>query len=266
MMGSGWRPLSTVDVRGAVTFTLWLCGCNLRCPFCHNHSLASLDPLKCRVLDLNELMEDLLPSSGLIDYFHVTGGEPLLQWRPLSDLLREVASQGVRVSLNTNLTLPSRLQDLLSRVEVNHLATDLKIPPHELYGLPESEAWGRWEDFLLGLRMASRSVERLEVRVPVARSLSVDELRRYAGEALSRIDCDYEIVVHPLLGPPLTDPRDEDWCRLNCDPDGELLQEVLEVLTEISGRRVFLRGCSIAPRPFHQGGPDRAQCSPSSGP
>ncbi|MCD6348625.1 MAG: 4Fe-4S cluster-binding domain-containing protein, partial [Candidatus Korarchaeota archaeon] len=80
MLGAGWRSLSTVDVKGAVTFTLWLCGCNLRCPFCHNHLLASSDPSKCFPLNVNNLVDDLISSRGLIDYFHVTGGEPLVQW------------------------------------------------------------------------------------------------------------------------------------------------------------------------------------------
>ncbi len=241
LLGAGWKPLSTVDVKGAVTFTLWLCGCNLRCPFCHNHLLASSDPSKCYALDLDRLMEELLSSSMLIDYLHVTGGEPLVQWRPLSDLLKEVKSLGIRISLNTNLTLSSQLSNLLDRVEVNHLATDLKVPPYELYGLPRGEVAILWEKFLEGLEIASKSIGKLEIRVPVTSSLKIDELRKYAKEALSRINCEYEIIVQPLVGPPLTDPRDKVWCKSNCNPSRKLLEEVGMVLREISGSDVIVR-------------------------
>ncbi len=242
LLGAGWRSLSTVDVKGAVTFTLWLCGCNLRCPFCHNHLLASSDPSKCFPLNVNNLVDDLISSRGLIDYFHVTGGEPLVQWRPLMDLLREVRSLGVSISLNTNLTLPDRLSSLLNGVEVDHLATDLKIPPEELYGLSPDEAALRWWRFIEGLRIASRKIRKLEIRVPVARSLRMDIFRRYAEEALASIEgSDYEIMVYPIVGPPLADPRDGEWCERRCNPRKDLLARVVEELSALSGRPVIMR-------------------------
>jgi len=231
-----------VDVREAITFTLWLCGCNLKCPFCHNHLLASSDPSVCFPLSIDNLMNDLIPSRGLIDYFHVTGGEPLMQWRPLVDLLREVRLLGMNISLNTNLTLPDRLLSLLERVEVDHLATDMKIPPEELYGLPLGEAVTIWQRFIEGLKIASHRVKKLEIRVPIVRSLKLDVLRRYAEEALASIEgAEYEIVIYPIVGPPLVNPRDEKWCELRCNPERDLLMRAEEELRDLSGRPVAIR-------------------------
>jgi len=81
MLTSGWKSTSMVDVRGKVTFTLWLCGCNLKCPFCHNWRIAEGEG--CFPLDEGLLLEELEYGAFLLDYFHITGGEPLMQWREL---------------------------------------------------------------------------------------------------------------------------------------------------------------------------------------
>ncbi len=125
MLIKGWKEVSTVDVRGKVTFTLWVCGCNLKCPFCHNWRIA--DGLGCHELNREKLLEHLEGSSRFVDYFHVTGGEPLVQRRELAELLEDVKSMGIMTSLNSNLTLP--MGNLLELDLVDHVATDVKAPP-----------------------------------------------------------------------------------------------------------------------------------------
>ncbi len=125
VLTSGWKSVSMVDVHGKVTFTLWLCGCNLKCPFCHNWLIA--EGKECFPLDRGALLGDLSSSSFLVDYFHITGGEPLMQWAELSSLLAE-AKELLPISLNTNLTLLKPLERLLKAELVDHIATDLKAP------------------------------------------------------------------------------------------------------------------------------------------
>jgi len=226
MLTSGWKAVSMVDVHGRVTFTLWLCECNLRCPFCHNWRIA--EGLDCFPLDRSALLNELEASAFLIDYFHVTGGEPLMQWRELSSLFAGVKFLDVPVSLNTNLTLIGPLEILLKSDLVDHIATDLKAPP-ELYGLPEQPAKKLWELFLRGLEVVSDYGIPLELRIPVARGLNAWP---YVEEGLRRIATDFYVVLNPLVGKPLTNPRDEGWCSEHCWPEGEV-EELRKKLEEL---------------------------------
>ncbi|CAB48945.1 anaerobic ribonucleoside-triphosphate reductase activating protein [Pyrococcus abyssi] len=227
MLTAGWKSISMVDVHGKVTFTIWLCGCNLKCPFCHNWRIA--DRLECHELNVNSLMEDLSQSSLFIDYFHITGGEPLVQWRELSDLLRKVEEIGVEVSLNTNLTIVRPLERLLSEGLVNHIATDLKVPPLELYGLPKNASNVLWKLYLKGLEIVSRHKIPLELRIPIPRGFNIEP---WVKEVLPRIKTDYYVVLNPLVGRPLTNPRNEEWCNKHCWPRKEEISKIKEIIEE----------------------------------
>lgn len=227
MLTSGWKSVSMVDVHGKVTFTLWLCGCNLKCPFCHNWRIA--EGLDCFRLDRKSLLDELEASAFLIDYFHVTGGEPLMQWRELGSLLAEVRLLDVPVSLNTNLTLVGPLGRLLNAGLVDHIATDLKAPPEELYGLPKASAKRLWALFLRGIELVSEYGVPVELRIPMARG---PDAWPYVEEVLRRINTDFYVVLNPLVGRPLTNPRNEAWCSRYCWPGEEVetLREKLEGL------------------------------------
>ena len=226
MPTGGWKSVSMVDVHGKVTFTLWLCGCNLKCPFCHNWRIA--EGLDCFPLDRKALLDELESSSFLVDYFHVTGGEPLIQWRELGSLLAEVKLLEVPVSLNTNLTLIGPLERLLRANLVDHIATDLKAPP-ELYGLPEKPSKKLWELFLRGLELVSNYEVPLELRIPVARGI---DAWPWVKEGLKHLDTDFYVVLNPLVGKPLTNPRNEAWCSNHCWPREEV-DELRRRLEEI---------------------------------
>ncbi|WP_099211806.1 anaerobic ribonucleoside-triphosphate reductase activating protein [Thermococcus henrietii] len=246
MLTSGWKSVSMVDVHGKVTFTLWLCGCNLKCPFCHNWRIA--EGLDCFPLDRKALLDELEASAFLVDYFHVTGGEPLMQWRELSSLFAEGKLLNVPVSLNTNLTLVGPLEKLLKADLVDHIATDLKAPP-VLYGLPEKPAEKLWRLFLRGLEVVSDYGIPLELRIPVAKGF---DAWPYIEEGLRRVKTDFYVVLNPLVGRPLTNPRDEDWCSEHCWP-GREVEELRERLEEL--------GIAVHVNQFMEGSPGQALSS-----
>ncbi|NJE03828.1 anaerobic ribonucleoside-triphosphate reductase activating protein [Thermococcus sp. MV11] len=226
MLTGGWKSVSMVDVRGKVTFTLWLCGCNLKCPFCHNWRIA--EGLDCFPLDRKLLLEELEAGSFLVDYFHVTGGEPLMQWAELSSLLAGVKALDVPVSLNTNLTLVGPLEKLLKAGLVDHIATDLKAPP-ELYGLPTEVAERLWNLFLRGLEVVSDYGLPIELRILIPKGFDVWP---WVEDGLGHIKTDFYVVLNPLVGKPLTNPRDEDWCSAHCWPKQEV-EELKDMLEEL---------------------------------
>jgi len=239
LLAGGWKAPSLIDVRGRATFTLWLCGCNLRCPFCHNWRLAEAAPETCHPVELDTVLGALRGAAKLVDMLHVTGGEPALQAGALERLLEESSGLGLANSINTNCTLPHLLQPLLDRGLVEHVATDLKTPFHMLAGLLGETAARLQERFFECLRaLASHGVE-VELRIPVPRGIPgymglLEESLREAAEALQ--GAKWYVVVNPLQGRPLVNPRDAGWCARHCSPGQQLVDRVVEIARSYAAR------------------------------
>lgn len=128
----GLQKLTLLDYPGRVACTIFLGGCNFRCPFCHNAQLV-LDPAAQPELSRQELSAFLHRRRGILDGACVTGGEPLL-WPGLDGLLEELKALGYLVKLDTNGSVPGRLQALAARGLVDSVAMDIKAGPDH-YGL-----------------------------------------------------------------------------------------------------------------------------------
>lgn len=235
LFGAGWRALSLVDVYGKASFTLWLCGCNLKCPFCHNHRLAECDRSLCGRVDVKSMMEKLNFSRKLVDCFLVSGGEPLLQYRELARLLKHVkADLGVKVAVNSNLTLASEVKSMLEDEVCDYILTDLKAPHLQLYGLPEEESETAWRMYLESLEALSGHDVTVEVRVPAARNVDLNMLEAEAREAFNILDgCNFYVRVNPILGEPYVYPRDRVWALEHCNPSARDVEGVLSVLVKL---------------------------------
>ena len=123
----GLQKLTLLDYPGKVACTVFLAGCNLRCPFCHNSEL--LDARAAApVMDDQELLDFLKKRQGMLDGVAFTGGEPLA--RPeLPELLKAVRELGYAVKLDTNGTLPDALSRILSAGLADYVAMDVKNSP-----------------------------------------------------------------------------------------------------------------------------------------
>jgi pyruvate formate lyase activating enzyme len=226
---AGWKAVSLVDVHRYSSFTLWTCGCNLKCPFCHNWKIANIDSSICKYISVETILEEILASSSLVTYLHVTGGEPLIQWRGLVELFKK--TRGIVLnSLNSNLTLYVPLKRLLELNLVHHVAVDLKVPPVKLYGLPPSSVERLWAMFLKSLALLRQHHVLVELRIPVHRGLTREVLERYLDQVRGLLDPEKTVVIfNQLLGEPIVNPRNREWCRENCFPEEALLVELAEV-------------------------------------
>ena len=126
----GLQKMTLLDYPGRVACTVFLGGCDLRCPFCHNSTLV-LGPMPAQ-LDSDELLAFLRKRRGLLDGVCVTGGEPLLH-PGLPELLAQIKELGFPVKLDTNGSHPERLRRLVESGLVDYAAMDLKNSP-ERYG------------------------------------------------------------------------------------------------------------------------------------
>ena len=123
---SGLQKLTLLDYPGKTAATIFLSGCNLRCPFCHNSRLVNNK-------DFEEISEETLfaylnKRAGLLDGVCITGGEPLLR-EGLEEFILKIKALGYEIKLDTNGTLPDRLAGLLPIVD--YVAMDIKNTPEK---------------------------------------------------------------------------------------------------------------------------------------
>ncbi len=127
----GLQKLTLLDWPGRTACTVFLGGCDFRCPYCHNTPLVE-GPFP-EHLDEEELFTFLDRRRGLLDGVCVTGGEPLL--RPgLPRLLERIKDLGFAVKLDTNGNHPAALAALWERGLVDYIAMDVKNSPERYAG------------------------------------------------------------------------------------------------------------------------------------
>lgn len=123
----GLQKTTLLDYPGRVACTVFLAGCNLRCPFCHNAPLvlSSPDPQMTE----EAFFAFLKKRQGILDGVCITGGEPTL--RPdLPEFIAEIRNLGFLVKLDTNGTAPAMLRMLLENKLVDYVAMDIKNAPN----------------------------------------------------------------------------------------------------------------------------------------
>ena len=78
----GLQKLTPLDYPGKVACTVFLSGCNLRCPYCHNPGLVPPEQSEGSEIPEAEVLSFLERRKGTLDGVCITGGEPTLQPEP----------------------------------------------------------------------------------------------------------------------------------------------------------------------------------------
>lgn len=120
----GLNTLTLLDYPGKLAATIFLGGCNFRCPFCQNGDLV-LRPSGQPVLSREEVLAFLKKRQGLLEGVCITGGEPTL-YDGLESLIREIRAMNYSVKLDTNGYRPEILKTLVKKNLINMVAMDIK--------------------------------------------------------------------------------------------------------------------------------------------
>ena len=123
----GLQKLTLLDYPGRIACTVFLGGCNFRCPFCHNGGLA-LGGDSNGIMSVEELLAFLDSRRGRLQAVCISGGEPTLH-PDLPALIGEIKSRGFEVKLDTNGTNPEMLSLLIADGLVDYVAMDIKNSP-----------------------------------------------------------------------------------------------------------------------------------------
>ena len=119
----GLQKLTLLDFPGKTACTVFLGGCDFRCPFCHNSEL--IDGSAPAALTEAELLAFLEKRRGLLDGVAFTGGEPTLR-KDLPALLAKIRDMGYATKLDTNGNHPDALKAILDAGLVDYVAMDIK--------------------------------------------------------------------------------------------------------------------------------------------
>jgi len=125
---AGFQGTTLIDFPDRVAAIVFVPGCNLRCPYCHNGSLFEVadEDLMPSVL----LWEEIERRGGFIDGVVITGGEPSLH-PELVSFARALRERGFEVKLDTNGLAPAFVKAMLPFL--TYIAVDLKTTPERYY-------------------------------------------------------------------------------------------------------------------------------------
>ena len=206
---AGLQKMTLLDYPGQVACTLFLPGCNFRCPFCHNSGLLGQAD---KLMDMQEFLAFLEKRKGLLDAVCVSGGEPTLQPR-LPELLAGIKALGFKVKLDTNGSRPAVLKALAKEGLLDYVAMDVKNSPAG-YGATTGLSAPDLASLEESLRFLITGAIPYELRTTVVRELHSDENMEDMGKWLASLTgqkpfrlflqcfADRDSVLSPGLHPP----------------------------------------------------------------
>ncbi len=184
MVIAGLQKMTLLDYPGKVACTVFLQGCNFRCPFCHNSDL--LGGAAADTLSVDDLLAFLQKRKGLLDAVCITGGEPTLQ-PDLPALIRAIKNLGYAVKLDTNGSRPAVLKALVEDQLLDYVAMDVKNAPAryaETVGVPTFDATSVEESLIF---LLAGNVP-YELRTTVVEELHTETDLEEIGHWLTRLD------------------------------------------------------------------------------
>ena len=179
----GIEKFSMVDWDGKIVCTLFASGCNFRCPFCHNSSLALADGNE---LDIDDIFSFLEKRKGVLDGVCISGGEPTLH-PDLEDFVKKIKDMGYKVKLDTNGTNPKAVQSLVEKKLVDYVAMDIKNGPHK-YATTAGVQSIALDSILQTISIVKKSSVPHEFRTTIIKEFHTEDDMKYIADLVDGCD------------------------------------------------------------------------------
>lgn len=134
---AGLVSFTTIDFPGRLAAVVFLKGCPLRCPFCHNPDLQTFEGEGAHSWD--EIVDFLQKRTKRLDGVVFSGGEPLMQ-HAIVEAVRQVKKMGYQVAVHTSGFYDDRLAEIIP--DLSWVGLDIKSAwntYHKLSGLPNEK-------------------------------------------------------------------------------------------------------------------------------
>lgn len=115
--------MTLIDYPGKVAATVFLIGCNFRCPYCHNPELVNSG--YGEQFSVNDFFKFLEERKNFLDGICITGGEPTIH-SDLPKFIKKIKTMGFLVKLDTNGSNSEMLDNLIKNDLVDFIAMDIK--------------------------------------------------------------------------------------------------------------------------------------------
>jgi len=124
----GLQKTTLIDYPGKVACTVFLIGCNFRCPFCYSSELVLPERIKLQPrIPEKEFFDFLEERKGLLEGVVICGGEPTIH-KDLPKFIKKNKKIGYLIKLDTNGSNPEMLKQLTAEGLVDYVAMDIKAP------------------------------------------------------------------------------------------------------------------------------------------
>ena len=104
--------------------TLYVGGCNFRCPYCFNVELVK-SPYHLAIIPEEDIFSFLKQRKSFLDGICLSGGEPTL-CDDIIQFLNKVRKQNFKIKLDTNGSNPDKLTSIIQQGLVDYIAMDIK--------------------------------------------------------------------------------------------------------------------------------------------
>lgn len=122
----GMDPTSTVFWKKSSCITIYLSGCDFRCPNCNTPELT--DFKQEHISNILDIKREINRQASFSQTIVFSGGEPCLQRQALLSLARHSKEAGLEVGIQTNGTKPETIQSLIRENLLDFIEMDLKAP------------------------------------------------------------------------------------------------------------------------------------------
>jgi len=124
----GLQKTTLIDYPGKIAATVFLIGCNFRCPFCYSSELVLPEKIERQPkIPEKDFFKFLKERKELLDGLVLCGGEPTLN-KELPNFIKKIKKMGYLVKLDTNGSNPKLLEKLIDGKLVDYIAMDIKGP------------------------------------------------------------------------------------------------------------------------------------------
>lgn len=127
----GFNKTTLLDYPQHLASTIFIGGCNFRCPFCHNASLVT-NVSSQPTIAKEDVMQTLKDRKNFLEGVCITGGEPTI-YPELPNFIKEIKALGLKVKLDTNGTNPNMIKYLVDKKLIDYIAMDLKNSKQKYY-------------------------------------------------------------------------------------------------------------------------------------
>ena len=129
MIIGGLQKTTLIDYPGKLACTVFLAGCNFRCPWCYSGELVLPEKIiKQPRLSEKDFFDFLRERQGLLEGVVICGGEPTIN-KKLPQFIEKIKNLGYFVKLDTNGSNFEMLKDLVGAKLIDYVAMDIKSAP-----------------------------------------------------------------------------------------------------------------------------------------